>query len=188
MQAITGHTYAQIQNGSVIWLFTSANLPEWNATDITVADITGVSPAPNVGWAATQSGGSWTFAPPVVPAPTVQGAVAALAAMLSTKEALGIHFTPTGGTDTVFPTDPSSVAKYTAAWNALNTTPPLAADGDIYIAANGTPVPMSMVDAKALITKALAYFRACNANYGTLHAAVAANPLADITVGWPTNT
>jgi hypothetical protein len=108
--------------------------------------------------------------------------------MLSAKEGSGIHFKPAGGTDTVFPTDPGSVAKYTAAWNALTTTPPLAADGDIYIAADGTPVPLSMVDAKALITKALAYFRACTANYATLHAAVAANPSADITVGWPTNT
>ena len=115
-------------------------------------------------------------------------AITSLAAMLSAKEALGIHVTPTGGTDTVFPTDPGSVAKYTAAWNALIATPPLAADGDIYIAADGTPVPLSMLDAKALIEKALAYFRACTANYTKLHAAVTANPSADITVGWPTNT
>jgi hypothetical protein len=120
--------------------------------------------------------------------PNAANAVAALAAMLSAKEALGIHVTPTGGTDTVFPTDPGSVAKYTAAWNALTASPPLAADGDIYIAADGTPVPLSMLDAKALIEKALAYFRACTATYAKLHAAVAANPSADITVGWPTNT
>jgi hypothetical protein len=120
--------------------------------------------------------------------PNAANAMAALAAMLNAKEGLGIHFTPTGGTDTVFPTDPNAVSKYTAVWNALNTTPPLAADGDIYIAQDGTPVPLSMADAKAMIQKALAYFRACTANYATLHAAVVANIQAVITTGWPSNS
>jgi len=41
-----------------------------------------------------------------------------------------------------------------------------------------------MTDAKAMLAKALAYFRVCNAHYATLHAAVGADPATDITVGW----
>jgi hypothetical protein len=155
----------------------------WRSSEMAVNG--GMEPATRID---TEANLAAVLAPFGLAFPTSANAIAALAAMLSAKEGSGIHFKPTGGTDTVFPTDPGSVAKYTAAWNALTTTPPLAADGDIYIAADGTPVPLSMVDAKALITKALAYFRACTANYATLHAAVAANPSADITVGWPTNT
>lgn len=124
-----------------------------------------------------------------MPPSTTAEAVAILAQELQKRESAGVFFTSTGGAQAVlFPTDANAQVKYTAEWSALNTTPPLRSDSDPMIAADGTPVALSNADAKALIQKALGYFRACTANYATLHAAVAANPAADITVGWPTNT
>jgi hypothetical protein len=145
-------------------------------------------------WAKRLTENTWTITngalvaiPP--PPPTVAQAVAALGAMQQTKENLGVYFTPTGATSAVlFPTNADAQVKYTAEWNAIGASPALRNDGDPMIAADGTPVALSNADAKALIQKALAYFRACTANYATLHAAVVANPTADITVNWPTNT
>jgi hypothetical protein len=124
-----------------------------------------------------------------MPASTIAQAIALLATELQTRESAGVFFTPTSATAALlFPTTADAIGKYTAEWSALGTTPPLRNDGDPMIAADGTPVALSNADAKAVIQKALAYFRACTANYATLHAAVVANPSADITVGWPTNT
>ncbi|MBW4089886.1 MAG: hypothetical protein HIU82_02085 [Proteobacteria bacterium] len=75
MQATAGHTYAQIVNGLVHWIFGAADMPQWNAAQITVVDITGVSPAPAVGW--SYSDGGFT-APPSPPAPTLAQQAAAL--------------------------------------------------------------------------------------------------------------
>jgi hypothetical protein len=113
--------------------------------------------------------------------------VAALGALLAEKEALGIWFTPTGATDPIlFPTDPVAQGKYTAAFSAITAS--LWTDGRPMIAANGTPVALPTLDAKALILKALAYIEACVVNYATLHAALASNQQADLTTGWPSNT
>jgi hypothetical protein len=109
--------------------------------------------------------------------------------MQQTKENLGVYFTPTGATSAIlFPTSADAQVKYTAEWNAIGASPALRNDGDPMIAADGTPVALSNADAKALIQKALAYFRACTANYAALHVAVVANAQADISGGWPTNT
>lgn len=40
MKTQIGNTYAQIVRGKVHWLFTSNELPEWNADDIQVVDVT----------------------------------------------------------------------------------------------------------------------------------------------------
>ena len=47
MIAIEGRTYAQIQNGICWWIFTSAELPEWNNDDCPAVDVT--DNVPNVG-------------------------------------------------------------------------------------------------------------------------------------------
>lgn len=67
MIAQQAHSYAQIVNGKIQWIFTSAELPEWadsseqpnNPYTITAIDITGITPAPQVGWKYTNG----TFAP-----------------------------------------------------------------------------------------------------------------------------
>jgi hypothetical protein len=113
--------------------------------------------------------------------------VVALAAKLDEKESLGIWFTPTGATDPIlFPTDPTTQARYTAAFSAISAN--LWTDGRPLIAANGTPVPLPTLDTKALILKALSYIEACVSNYAVLHAAIAANQAVDINTGWPSNT
>lgn len=61
MQAIDKHTYAQIVSGSVHWVFTKTDLPEWNNEMCPAVDITTVSPQPEVGW--TYDGDTFT-APP----------------------------------------------------------------------------------------------------------------------------
>jgi hypothetical protein len=112
--------------------------------------------------------------------------VALLATKLEEKEALGIWFTPTGATDAIlFPTDPTTQARYTAAFSAISAN--LWTDGRPLIAANGTPVALPTLDAKALILKALSYIEACVSNYAALHAALATNPQTDLGSGWPSN-
>lgn len=112
--------------------------------------------------------------------------VATLAAKLDEKEALGIWFTPTGASDPIlFPTDPTTQARYTAAFSAITAN--LWADGRPIIAANGVPVALPTLDAKALILKALAYVEACVSNYAVLHAALATNPATSLDSGWPSN-
>lgn len=139
--------------------------------------------------AGVAPGWTWdgtSFAAPVPPVRTAAEAVAALGAELAAKQGAGVYFTPTGGSAPVlFPTDPGSRGAFTAAWNAIGAN--LWADGKPFIAADGTPVPLSTADAKALITKALAYVDGCVDAYAALHAAVVANPAADIAAGWPGN-
>ena len=85
MIAQPGHTYAQIVGGQVHWIFGPADLPQWADNQITVADVTSVSPAPQVGWAAVETAGVWSFAAPASPAaPTLaQQAVLALSGPLT---------------------------------------------------------------------------------------------------------
>lgn len=81
-------------------------------------DVTAVSPAPQVGWTATETNGVWSFAAPVVPAPTLaQQAGAALYA--------GMTLTLSGSLTlaaTVFPCDPLTQAKIAGVATTINTT------------------------------------------------------------------
>lgn len=88
MQAIPGHTYAQIVAGVFTWQFTSDDLPEWNEDQIATVDITGVSPTPAVGWTFDGT----AFHEPEVPTPPPPTADAVLA----DKIAAGIAITSTG--------------------------------------------------------------------------------------------
>jgi hypothetical protein len=88
MQAVAGHTYAQIVGGVFTWQFTSDDLPEWNEEHITAIDITAVSPTPSVGW--TFDGAA--FHEPEVPTPPPPTADEVLAE----KIAQGIAITSTG--------------------------------------------------------------------------------------------
>jgi hypothetical protein len=71
-------TFALISGGTIIQI-----APETfpvAAPIVWTPDISGVTPAPQTGWAATETGGAWTFAaPPALAAPTV--ALAAQAAL-----------------------------------------------------------------------------------------------------------
>lgn len=73
MKAQPNHQYAIIQNSKVFWIFTITDFPEWadssenpGATGtITVIDITGITPVPQIGWTYTpgSNGTLGTFAP-----------------------------------------------------------------------------------------------------------------------------
>ena len=68
MQAQDGRTYAQIVHGKVHWLFTKAELPEWNDEMCPAVDVTDLTPCPEVGWGYN----GVTFTLPAAPAsPTV---------------------------------------------------------------------------------------------------------------------
>ena len=70
------HTYALIQNG-IVWELVSGVAPPEAHPALVYVDVTSVSPAPQEGWTATETGGVWSFAAPV--ATPAQGANAMLA-------------------------------------------------------------------------------------------------------------
>jgi hypothetical protein len=109
-------TFALIANGAVAQI-AAAEFPvaaPWVWTDIST-----VTPAPQVGWAATETAGVWSFtAPAAPPAPTLaQQAGAAINA--------GFTITAIGPTLTLpatpFPTDPAIQINIGAVVNELNT-------------------------------------------------------------------
>lgn len=50
MKTQKGRVYAHIQHSRVSWIFTQADLPEFNENDIEVIDITALTTPPQVGW------------------------------------------------------------------------------------------------------------------------------------------
>lgn len=69
MQAQDNKIYAQIAHGQVHWIFTAAELSEWNNDMCPAVDITDLSPRPEIGWGYDGA----TFTPPAAPAaPTVE--------------------------------------------------------------------------------------------------------------------
>jgi hypothetical protein len=64
-------TYARIQDNKVAELIAFNPAGKFHSS-IVWANTTGVSPAPEIGWAATETDGQWTFTPPAAaPAPTL---------------------------------------------------------------------------------------------------------------------
>ncbi len=64
-------TYARIYEGAVAEIFsTDGDMAEMFHPDLVWADITDVTPEPVYGWTAVEVEGAWSFAEPVVPAPT----------------------------------------------------------------------------------------------------------------------
>ena len=90
--------YARIQNGTIQELFTppaGTTLAQCFHPDVAAqfVDVTTVTPAPQPNWTAVETGGTWTFAAPVVPVPTnAQLAQAAYDAAV----AAGVQVTSTG--------------------------------------------------------------------------------------------
>ena len=60
MVAKAGLIYAQILYGCVHWMFTQAELPEWNESDLMVVDVTDLSPHPAVGDLYDQATGAFS--------------------------------------------------------------------------------------------------------------------------------
>ena len=59
-------TYARVDNGIVWELFsTDGNMAEMFHPAIVWADVTGLSPCPQQGWAAVEVDGVWKFTPAV---------------------------------------------------------------------------------------------------------------------------
>jgi hypothetical protein len=125
MQATSDHIYTQIVNGLVHYLFTAADMPEWNETQITVVDVTAVSPAPAVGW--SYAGGTFS-APPAPPAPTLaQQASAMLAA------GCAIASTATPAVNGTYALDTASRAAFGEVVAGINTGDGLPGGGSSFI-------------------------------------------------------
>ncbi len=89
----------------------------WPAS-MTWVDYSSVSPAPAVGWTATQTGGVWTFTAPAAPAQT-------LAQQAQQAMAAGLEISLSGSmtlTATVFPTDPVTQTKLDGVMTTVNAT------------------------------------------------------------------
>ena len=96
-------TYARVFDGAVVELLsTSVNIAEMFHPDLVWVDVTSVSPAPQQGWVASESGGTWSFAAPVAPAPT-------LAQQAQSLLNVGCQITSTG-TSSLNGTYPADVA------------------------------------------------------------------------------
>ncbi len=105
---------ALVASGAVIELAATpfAVVPSWSWVDVSA-----VSPAPQVGWSAAETGGAWRFTPPTAPPPPTlaQQAQAALYA--------GVAITSTG-TPTLNGTygcDPGAQANLNAIQTYINT-------------------------------------------------------------------
>jgi hypothetical protein len=103
--------YGRVQSGLIVELVTPA-------TGFTMAEcfhpsfvaqcveVDGFTPAPQVGWTATQNGSSWTFAPPAGPTLAQAQATQAEAMRAACQGAIEGGFTSSGlGTPTSYPSD-----------------------------------------------------------------------------------
>lgn len=122
----------------------------------------------------------------LTPAQKVKKALLALGAMLEEKQALGIYYTPAGGTMPIlFSTSAHAQDQYNGA-NTLAKENPTQTQN--FITEAGAPVTLSASDVIAVTNKAANYINQTNAVYSALFAKVEADPATDITVGWPANT
>jgi hypothetical protein len=86
--------------------------------DFIWAPLTGVTPAPQIGWTATQADGVWTFAPPAPPTLTLaQQAIKALGGGVTISLTGSMTLAPT-----VFPTDAASLNKLTQVTLVITAT------------------------------------------------------------------
>jgi hypothetical protein len=89
--------YARIQDGLVAELFTppgSTTITDCFHAGLVWNDVTNVTPAPQPGWTATETNGTWSYAaPPAPPGPTPEQQAATL---LAEKLAAGLALTSTG--------------------------------------------------------------------------------------------
>jgi len=98
-------------------------VPAW-----TWVDVTSVTPTPQVGWVATETGGAWTFTAPAAPIQTLaQGAAAAVNAGLSISLSGSITLAAT-----VFSTDAVTTGKIGAVITTLATTNAFPGGGTSY--------------------------------------------------------
>jgi hypothetical protein len=110
-------TFALIAGGSIAQLDTV--IFPVNPALVWTSDISAVTPAPQVGWAAVETNGVWTFtAPPAAPTPTLaqQATIAAGAGV-----AIALAGTVTLAA-TTFPTDQDTQIKLGAVITTVNAT------------------------------------------------------------------
>jgi hypothetical protein len=104
-------TFARIQDGIVAEaLFTPPDgvpIADCFAPGLFWVDVTGVAPTPEPGWTATEAGGGWSFAAPVIPPPSPPTADEVLA----TRIAAGISITGNAGLVATYALDPVSTAE-----------------------------------------------------------------------------
>ncbi len=134
---------------------------------------------------ADATGSPVAVAPPV-PAVTVASALAALASLYASKEALGVSFQAAGATaPSVYPSDLNAQVKLVSAYSMAAAG--LWVDGTPWLSMAGVSVPMTVADVQALAPKVAAYVAGCTARYGALIPLVTATPTTDCSAGWPSN-
>lgn len=118
------NVFARVDGGVVRKLFTppgDLGINDCFHGALTWVDVTAVTPAPQVGWTATETNGSWSFATPVAPVLTL----AQQAALLLTA-GLTIASTGTPAIDGVYGCDTetrATIAEVTAGINAGHGLP-----------------------------------------------------------------
>ena len=108
--------FAEIGNGAIANVAVATAASELPAG--IWAQIDGLSPLPQIGWAAAQAGGVWQFTAPPVPAPT-------LAQQAATAMAAGLTISLSGSVTlaaTLFPTDVATQGKLAAVAAGLGAT------------------------------------------------------------------
>jgi len=145
-------TYARILGGLVAELFSTAgDITQMFVPSLIWVDVTSVSPAPTVGWSATQSAGAWSFAAPAGPtlAQTQTAQIALLAQSYQTAIAQSVTFTTAGNITKSFQADPGSISNVQnmlAAYTAKGSVP----TGFYWLAADNTQVTFTLADLQGL--------------------------------------
>lgn len=151
------------KNGIVISVQPSAfpTLPpsEQFHADLNPVDVTNVSPQPEVGWSATESGGAWTFAPPPPPVPPTpaQQAKAAYDAFIAGGLAITSTSTPAiNGTYALDPGSQQTVTTEAAYINAFSEFTTGAASNFPWRLPNGSAIVFPTTASFMAVTKAIA--------------------------------
>ena len=159
-----------------------------DAKEVTAAAYTALLTAQGTGKLiqADATGAPEAVSPPV-PAVTAASALAGLARVYAVAEAAGVSFQASGASAvSVFPSDNNGQLKLVSAFTMASAG--LWADGTPWLTTAGVGVPFTKEDVVALATKVSGYVAACSTRYAALVAAVQADPAAETTDGWPSNT
>ena len=176
--------FAHVAGGVIVELFTppaGISISQCFNPAMVWVDVTAISPAPQPGWTAAQTGGAWAFAAPSAPSPSLaQQAATALA----TRLAAGIAVTcasnsALNATYALDQTSTDDVFKIASYANQFSAFPSGAATQD-YPDASGAPHTFTVPQFVALLRAVAPLVSALNTQAGVM--AQGGTP------SWPTQT